>query len=66
MLFKAANEGASLILIDRTVDLCNATAHTSESLLDKIMSILPRFPGHSVDIAVDMSPICEASSYVVF
>ncbi|KAH9627875.1 hypothetical protein HF086_015319 [Spodoptera exigua] len=43
---------ASLILIDRTMDLCSVTSHGTESVLDKIMSVLPRFPGclyHSED-----------------
>lgn len=60
LILQNATRSASVVLIDRTIDLCGVTSHNSEGLLDKMMSILPRFPGHSVDIAVDMSPLCEA------
>uniref|UniRef100_A0A2A4J3N2 Sec1 family domain-containing protein 2 n=1 Tax=Heliothis virescens TaxID=7102 RepID=A0A2A4J3N2_HELVI len=52
---------ASLIIVDRTLDLCGVTSFSTESVLDKIMSALPRFPGHSTEVAVDMSPLCEAN-----
>lgn len=51
----------SLIIVDRTLDLCGVTSHSMESMLDKVMCALPRFPGHSNDVAVDMSPLCEAN-----
>ncbi|KAJ8731251.1 hypothetical protein PYW07_004415 [Mythimna separata] len=52
---------ASLIIVDRTLDLCGVTSFSTESVLDKIMSALPRFPGHSNEVAVDVSPLCEAN-----
>lgn len=52
---------ASLIIVDRTLDLCGVTSYSTESVLDKIMSALPRFPGHSNEVAVDMSPLCAAN-----
>ncbi|XP_072949393.1 sec1 family domain-containing protein 2-like [Epargyreus clarus] len=58
---KNCSNPVSLIIVDRTLDLAGVTSHSSESVLDKIMSTLPRFPGHSNDVAVDMSPICEAN-----
>ncbi|KAL4716701.1 hypothetical protein ACJJTC_004820 [Scirpophaga incertulas] len=51
----------SLIIVDRTLDLCGVTSFSMESVLDKIMAVLPRFPGHYNEVAVDMSPVCEAS-----
>ncbi|CAH0751571.1 unnamed protein product [Diatraea saccharalis] len=51
----------SLIIVDRTLDLCGVTSFSMESVLDKIMTVLPRFPGHSNEVAVDMSPLCEAN-----
>lgn len=59
--FQNCSNPVSLILVDRTLDLAGVTSHSSESVLDKIMATLPRFPGHSNDVAVDMSPICEAN-----
>lgn len=54
--------------MDRTLDVCGVTSHATESVLDKIMAALPRFPGHANEVAVDMSPLCEANNnmYVLF
>ncbi|PSN46371.1 Sec1 family domain-containing protein 2 [Blattella germanica] len=56
---KTAPNHCSLILIDRTLDLASVTSYNSDSLLDKILAVLPRLPGHSNDVAVNMSPICN-------
>nr|XP_026499658.1 sec1 family domain-containing protein 2-like [Vanessa tameamea] len=58
---KNCSQPVSLIIVDRTLDLCGVTSHSMESVLDKIMAVLPKFPGHSNDVAVDMSPLCEAN-----
>lgn len=52
-----------MIFIDRTVDICGVTTHSSNSVLDKLMTLLPRFPGHVTDVAVNMSLLCEADMY---
>ncbi|XP_061716299.1 sec1 family domain-containing protein 2-like [Cydia pomonella] len=57
---KNCTSPASLIVIDRTLDVCGVTSHSMESVLDKIMTVLPRFPGHSNDVAVNMSLLCGA------
>ncbi|KAI4484821.1 hypothetical protein M0804_007387 [Polistes exclamans] len=50
----------SLILIDRTLDLCAATSHDTNSVLSRMLCILPHLPNHTNDIAVNMNPIvCE-------
>ncbi|KAL0883011.1 hypothetical protein ABMA27_016495 [Loxostege sticticalis] len=58
---KNCSNPTSLIIIDRTLDLCGVTSHSMESVLDKVMAVLPRFPGHSNEVAIDMSPLCEAN-----
>nr|CAD7263734.1 unnamed protein product [Timema shepardi] len=58
----SASNACSLILVDRTLDLCSATRHDSDSVLDRILAVLPRLPGHSNDVAVNMSPICSAKT----
>ncbi|XP_068633189.1 sec1 family domain-containing protein 2-like [Battus philenor] len=58
---KNCTNPVSLIIVDRTLDLCGVTSHSMESILDKVMSVLPRFPGHSNDVAVDMSVLCAAN-----
>nr|CAD7445037.1 unnamed protein product [Timema bartmani] len=60
--YKSASNACSLILVDRTLDLCSATRHDSDSVLDRILAVLPRLPGHSNDVAVNMSPICSAKT----
>lgn len=47
---------ASLLLVDRTLDVASVVGHGPDSLLDKIISLLPRLPGHGNDVAVDMTP----------
>ncbi|XP_059052148.1 sec1 family domain-containing protein 2-like [Achroia grisella] len=58
---KNCSNPASLIIVDRTLDLCGVTSHSMESVLDTVMAVLPRFPGHSNEVAVDMSILCEAN-----
>lgn len=55
----------SLVIVDRTLDLCGVTSHSVESVLDKMMGVLPKFPGQSNEIAVDMSHLCAANVYEV-
>ncbi|XP_013194849.2 sec1 family domain-containing protein 2 [Amyelois transitella] len=58
---KNCSNPTSLIIVDRTLDLCGVTSHSMDSVLDKVMAVLPRFPGHSNDVAVDMSALCQAN-----
>ena len=50
---------ASLILVDRSLDITSSIGHHSDSLLDRILRTLPALchGRHQVDVAVDMSPI---------
>ena len=51
---------ASLVLIDRTLDLVSCRLlDDSLKLLDKITSCLPNLPGHNNDVLVDMTPFCS-------
>ncbi|KAK1119372.1 hypothetical protein K0M31_013206 [Melipona bicolor] len=49
--------GVSLILIDRTLDLCTPTSNNTESFLAKILRTFPRLPHHNNDVAVNISPV---------
>ncbi|XP_067387368.1 sec1 family domain-containing protein 2 isoform X2 [Emydura macquarii macquarii] len=51
---KAAQNRASVIFIDRTLDLTGAVGHHGDSLAEKILSVLPRLPGHTNDVMVNM------------
>ncbi|XP_041370834.1 sec1 family domain-containing protein 2-like [Gigantopelta aegis] len=59
---KNAPNRASLVLIDRTLDLVGCTSYQFETLLDKITSVLPVLPGHHNDVLVDMTPLCSVDS----
>ncbi|XP_063984399.1 sec1 family domain-containing protein 2-like [Diachasmimorpha longicaudata] len=53
--------GVSLILIDRTLDLCTATKNTTDSVLSRILCTLPHLTHHNNDVAVNMAPLCPSS-----
>ena len=53
---KTAQNKVSLILVDRTLDLSSCcTAPPQDTLLGRATDLLPRLPGHSTDLQVDLS-----------
>lgn len=51
---KTAPNKASIIFIDRTMDLTGAVGHHGDNLVEKILTVLKPLPGHVTDIQVDM------------
>ncbi|XP_030627542.1 sec1 family domain-containing protein 2 [Chanos chanos] len=51
---KAAPNKASIVFIDRTLDLTGAVGHHGDNLVEKILSVMPVLPGHTTDVQVDM------------
>ncbi|KAG5275716.1 hypothetical protein AALO_G00123750 [Alosa alosa] len=51
---KMAPNKASIVFIDRMLDLTGAVGHHGDNLVEKILSALPTLPGHMTDIQVDM------------
>ncbi|XP_051511424.1 sec1 family domain-containing protein 2-like [Myxocyprinus asiaticus] len=51
---KAAPNKASIVFVDRTLDLTGAVGHHGDNLVEKILAVLPQLPGHVTDIQVDM------------
>ncbi|XP_076009634.1 sec1 family domain-containing protein 2 [Genypterus blacodes] len=51
---KTAPNKASIIFVDRTMDLTGAVGHHGDSLADKILTVLEPLPGHVTDVQVDM------------
>ncbi|KAI5090421.1 sec1 family domain-containing protein 2, partial [Silurus meridionalis] len=51
---KSAAQKASVVFIDRTLDLTGAVGHHGDNLVEKILSVLPPLPGHVTDVQVDM------------
>lgn len=57
---KTANSTMGLMLIDRNLDVCSCSALENYSFLDCMKSVLPPFPSHSIDVAIDMSSLCSS------
>lgn len=45
---------ASVVFVDRTLDLAGAVGHHGDNLVEKIISVLPQLPGHTSDVMVNM------------
>uniref|UniRef100_A0A8C5MBA9 Sec1 family domain containing 2 n=1 Tax=Leptobrachium leishanense TaxID=445787 RepID=A0A8C5MBA9_9ANUR len=54
---KNAQIKSSLVFIDRTSDLTGAVGHHGDSLVEKILSMLPCIPGHTNDVMVNMEEL---------
>ena len=63
VLFQATQNRASVVLIDRTLDLAGPAGHNRDTLADKIISVLPRLPGHRTDVTVNMASLCSTGRY---
>lgn len=50
-----------MIFVDRPLDLVLPLSFQKESILDTMRGILPSFD--SIDVAIDMSPVCHAPWY---
>ncbi|XP_027692364.1 sec1 family domain-containing protein 2 isoform X1 [Vombatus ursinus] len=51
---KAASGRASVVFVDRTLDLTGAVGHHGDNLVEKMISFLPKLPGHMNDVMVNM------------
>ncbi|XP_062991844.1 sec1 family domain-containing protein 2 [Elgaria multicarinata webbii] len=51
---KTAQNRASVIFVDRTLDLAGAVGHHGDNLAEKILSVLPKLQGHTNDVMVNM------------
>ncbi|XP_071946924.1 sec1 family domain-containing protein 2-like [Antedon mediterranea] len=59
---KTASKRASLVVLDRTLDLAGPVSHASETIADKIFEFLTRLKGHTTDVSIDMSMLCSNES----
>nr|XP_008508556.1 PREDICTED: sec1 family domain-containing protein 2 [Equus przewalskii] len=51
---KTAAGRASVVFVDRTLDLTGAVGHHGDNLVEKMLSVLPQLPGHTNDVMVNM------------
>lgn len=56
----------SVVIVDRTLDLCSPVSVDSKCFLDKMLCALPHLPDHSNDIAVNMSQLAQVTVLVYF
>jgi hypothetical protein len=54
---KTASHRATLILVDRTLDMAGPASHSFGNLLDRVRAALPPLPGHANDVAVEMADL---------
>ncbi|KAK3763174.1 hypothetical protein RRG08_035856 [Elysia crispata] len=54
---KATQSRASLVLLDRTLDLTPVLSHQADTLFDQLANTLKPLPGHCSDRLVDMSAL---------
>uniref|UniRef100_A0A6B0VER6 Putative sec1 family domain-containing protein 2 n=1 Tax=Ixodes ricinus TaxID=34613 RepID=A0A6B0VER6_IXORI len=59
---KGAESRVSLVLVDRTLDMAGPLTSSCESLLDRLVRVLPTWPGHNLDVCVDMRCLCSSPS----
>lgn len=62
-----ASNKVSLVLVDRSLDLVGAAGHGGKNgtLMGRILDLLPRLPGHQIDSAVNMAPLCSVHPSVM-
>ncbi|RUS87136.1 hypothetical protein EGW08_005068, partial [Elysia chlorotica] len=58
---KATQSRASLVLVDRTLDLTPVLSHQAETLFDQLTNSLGPLPGHCNDRMVDMSALTHVN-----
>lgn len=56
---KVATNKVSLVVVDRTLDLVSAADHSGDTLMARLLALLPRLPGHCLDSAINMAPLCD-------
>ncbi|XP_010572868.1 PREDICTED: sec1 family domain-containing protein 2 [Haliaeetus leucocephalus] len=54
---RTAAHKASVVFVDRTLDLAGAVGHHGDNLAEKILSVLPKLPGHKTDVMVNMAEL---------
>ena len=59
---KMALNKASILLLDRSLDLARPSKCSFKTILDKIKSTLPEFPGHKNDVQIEMGPLFDMES----
>lgn len=59
--FQVAPHRLSVVIVDRTLDLCSPASVDSKCFLDKMLCALPHLPDHTNDVAVNMSQLAQVT-----
>eukprot|EP00058_Branchiostoma_floridae_P023807 XP_002609297.1 hypothetical protein BRAFLDRAFT_59700 [Branchiostoma floridae] len=54
---KTAANKASILFVDRSLDMVGPCGHQTDSLADKVITLLPRLQGHTVDVSINMTSL---------
>ncbi|GFQ75853.1 sec1 family domain-containing protein 2 [Trichonephila clavata] len=63
---KSYSSKASVVIVDRLLDLAGPLSQSYETMLDKILLALPHFSGHTFDVAVPMYDLTACKSGTVY
>ncbi|KFM74070.1 Sec1 family domain-containing protein 2, partial [Stegodyphus mimosarum] len=63
---KVSSNKASVLIVDRLLDLAGPLSQSYETMLDLILRALPHFPGHVLDVCVSMGDLATCKSESVF
>lgn len=58
---KMAQHRLSVVIVDRTLDLCLPSSVDSKCFLDKVLCALPHIPDQTNDVAVNMSQLAQVT-----
>ncbi|CAB3986675.1 Sec1 family domain-containing 2 [Paramuricea clavata] len=61
-LKKNVGSPCTVVFIDRTLDMVQASSTSSSNLADKIFQLLPKLPGHNLDVVVDMTRLISSTT----
>ncbi|CAH1787281.1 unnamed protein product [Owenia fusiformis] len=56
---KNAQAKASIVFMDRSLDLALPGSHSMETLLDRVLNQLPNLPAHSTDVSINMHSLTD-------
>ncbi|GIY92483.1 sec1 family domain-containing protein 2 [Caerostris extrusa] len=65
-LKKTYSSKASMVIVDRLLDLAGPLSQSYETMMDKILLAFPHLPGHVFDVGVPMNCLASCKSASVF
>lgn len=57
LILQNCNNKASVIFVDRSLDIVGPVGHQMETLFDQLLATLPCLPGHNIDRMINIEPL---------